>query len=535
MDTELSLFSSACYHVVNGFSDATLLSFIQTVEQIPLLLAHSSVSFHSKLIAIIEAGLFGAIKEVLKNRIDPRVQLRFLKFWDLLISTCSSIENLTLLFTDQATNALILYPFDFSSTEVLQGYITVLKGISMRLQEFDVGLLFTDDRKDCPLYSHSVPFIVSGDSVVVSGARLVILNCCLVKAPPLQAFITDRAHRSPFVYLLEHLGAADELEFVADLVNVAPLELRDFMLGKLKEELLKSDIVLLAKAAAFIANSRARPLLMQVISERIHTFPLTAPLTLGLLLFALDRKLILLDWAIHHGLVAMQPIPGFASAATVARTHDLLEAIGDVLLKQPSVPLVALALRVLEKFSREVPSVVNQVRRNLVASIRNAPVTPIMELITGPPEPRQRCDIDHFVRAHGEEPAADGTRQAILQLSEVLAAIGRWVGRHFQWFELESVADEGELRTFALANEQVVTLDGRGIRAGEELPLRQVVVGREKQLVTVSMHPRIARGVGPVEKTEFEFATVAAATEFQEAVMEVQRKMIDAMLDRFLE
>jgi hypothetical protein len=520
---------------VSDFSDATLLSFIQSVEQIPLVLANSSASFHSKLIALIETGLFSAIKEILKNRIDDRVQLRFLKFWDFLISTCSSIEHLTLLFTDQVTNALILYPFDFSSTEVLQCYITVLKGISMRLQEFDVGLLFTDDKKDCPLYSHSLPFIVSRDSVIVSGARLVILNCCLVKAPPLQAFMTDRAHRSPFVYLLDHLGAADELEFVSDLLNVAPLELRDFMLGKLKDELLKNDILLLAKAAAFVANSKARPLLMQVISERIHTFPLTAPLTLGLLLFALDRKLILLDWAIRYGLVTVQPIPGFASVATVAQTHNLLDAIADVLLKQPSVPLVALALRILEKFSREIPSVVNQIRRNLVALIKNAPVTPIMELITGRPEPRQRCDLDYLIATHGDDPAVDGTRQAILQLSEVLAAIGRWVGRHFQWFDPESLPDEGEARTFALANEQVLTLDGRAIRAGEELPLHRVVIGREKQLVTVSMHPRIARGLGPVEKTDFEFSSPAAAAEFQEAVVEVQRKIIDAMLDRFLE
>jgi hypothetical protein len=130
-----------------------------------------------------------------------------------------------LLFTDHVTNALILYPFDFSSTEVLQCYITILKGISMRLQEFDVGLLFTDDKRDCPLYSHLLPFIVSRDSVVVSGARLVLLNCCVIKAPPLQAFMTDRTHRSPFVYLLDHLGAADELEFVSDLLNVGVVRL----------------------------------------------------------------------------------------------------------------------------------------------------------------------------------------------------------------------------------------------------------------------------------------------------------------------
>jgi hypothetical protein len=156
-----------------------------------------------------------------------------------------------------------------------------------------------------------------------------------------------------------------------------------------------------------------------------------------------------------------------------------------------------------------------------------------MELITGRPEPRQRRDLDYLVATHGDETATDGTRQAILQLSEVLAAIGHWVGRPFQWFELESAPDEGEPRTFALANERVVTLNGRAIRAREELLLHRVV-RREKQWVTVSMHPRIARGVGPVENTEFELVSPRPATEFQEAVMEVQRKMIDAMLDRLL-
>jgi hypothetical protein len=104
-------------------------------------------------------------------------------------------------------------------------------------------------------------------------------------------------------------------------------------------------------------------------------------------------------------------------------------------------------------------------------------------------------------------------------LSEVLAAIGRSVGRHSQWFELESESDEGEPRTFVLANERVITLDGSAIRAGEELPLHRVVVGREKHWMTVSMRPSIVREMGPVEKTEFEFVSPGRATEFQEVVM----------------
>jgi hypothetical protein len=546
MEGDLAALAEACCRIGTDFSDADLAAFVQAVEKIPLFLANSTARFHEKLVAVVDAGLFSAIKGVLRNPLDLPVQLRFLKLWDFLVLTASSAENLTVLFAEQVTNTMVLYPFDFSSTEILQGYMAVLKGISMRVRDFDADLLFTADTHDCPLYSHSVPFIVNRDSIVVSAASLVVLNCCLVKAPRLQNFITDKVLRAPLVYLMDHMGT-DELEFLRDFLKVAPLELTDFILKHLRDRLLKGDIVLLAQAAVCLCNGAARSTIMEVVSERIHSFPIISPLALGLVLHALEQKLILLDWAVRHGLTPMPRVPRCAPSGPAIATEGFIAEITELLQMHRSVPLVALPLRILERLSPELPSAVGLVKQSIVGILRECPVAAIMENITKRPEQWMRCDIDYLLGVQEDAPRSqqpDQTRQAILQLSEVEAAIGRWRGQRFLWFDVREVEDESPEQTFTLANQESVVISACTlVYERDSFSLARAVVARDRRNVTfrvLEAHSKRSRASMvmdkmPIEERRFEFASSATATTFAQAIERVQRRIIDAMLDRLLE
>ena len=545
-DVELGGLETACHQVTRAFSNENLSSFVQELDQIPLILANSTYSFHAKLISVTEAGLFTTLRSVLTNPLEVQVQLKLLKFWDFLVSTCSSIEELTLIFDDQITNMVILYPFDFSSTEVLQSYVTVLKGISIKAREIDIGMLFTPDHSECPLYSHSVPFIVSKDSVVVSAARLVVLNVCLIKDPLLQSFISDEVSRAPFSFMINNLNA-DELSFLGDFLDVAPYDMVQFTMVKLEEKLRVCDLPLLTKAVMFLEGTKAKSLLMRVVSERIHRFPVTLPLALGLLLFALERKLILLDWAVKYGLTDRPSFALYSSKVPIPTdTCCFREEVKQVLLQKLSVPLVALPLRVLEKLYKEPPKEVYMTNNSIIEDLKAMPVNEIMQYLLGKPDPRQRCDLDYLLKLN--EDGADEisrSRMRLGQLCEVQASIGRWVSSPFTWFKIEDI--EGTtLESFTAVDGQQLKLTSTKLLIGEteSLDLSAVYVGHRdsktgRKVTLVSVPNDISRAGSSmnllslkVEERELQFPSASVASSFVAGLEKIHGEMICAMLDR---
>jgi hypothetical protein len=243
----------------------------------------------------------------------------------------------------------------------------------------------------------------------------------------------------------------------------------------------------------------------------------------------------------------MPRVPRYAASQPPIPTEGFIPEITELLQMRMSVPLVALPLRILEKLSPELPSAVGLVKQAILGIIKECPVAAIMEIITKRPEQRMRCDIDYLLRVHEDAASSqqpDKTHQAILQLSEVEAAIGRWKGQRFFWFELPEVEDEGPQQVFALPNQQSLTISGSKIVCERDsFSLARTAVARERRIVTLRVleaHTRRARASMlmdkmPMEERRFEFASSAAATSFAEAIERVQRRIIDAMLDGLLE
>jgi hypothetical protein len=545
---DLGKLNAASGRVIASASPETISAFFQEVDAIPLTLANCSDSFHSKLIALAETGLFSAMRSVIKNPIDASLQLRLLKFWDFLISTSGSVAELTLVFADQLVNAIILYPFEFQTIEVLQSYVTVLKGISMRAKDLDVAYLFTRDGNDCPLYSHAVPWIVSKDSVVVSAARLVVLNLCNCRNPMLESFISAKVIRAPFTPLIEHANSDDLVFLGEDLLSVAPLELYEFVMSQLEAKLMTADLTYVARAVLFLEGTPAKYLLVNAVSKRLCEFPLNSPLTMGLLLHVLEKRLLLLDSAIKWGITPPVKVPTFSAHPIDRESGNLIGEVIQILLQRPSVVMVALALRIIEKLHKEIPSVIFDLNRSLVEELQTIDPSELMEPLIGRLEPRHRCDLDFLLRTEEKDgpdvwQAVPRGRQAILKLAEVQASIGRYTGQHFSWFQLEDIEESRHIQSFQLANGHSLALSTSSLTDdGESMSVGRFYIlptkGKEKKAVTIVMPPQVGErrvsliNLKMTEKT-FELQP-AAVTSLKSAVWKVQREVIDRMLDKLL-
>ncbi|OHT01610.1 hypothetical protein TRFO_07518 [Tritrichomonas foetus] len=560
-DFDFENLEPVCETVTRSFSDETLGQFMAQLDEIPNVMANSTTSTKDKLISMQNANIFIAINEIFKNQVDVRTQLKILKFWDFVISTCSSPEELAILFTDNVTNNLINYHFDFTSTEVIQSYVTVLKGISLKAKKIDPANFLTQNETECPLYSHCISFISSKDSIVVSAARLVVLNMCLIKYPPLQAFISDQVSREPLESLIENIGE-DELSFLGDFLNVAPLTLKSLVITRLRKKLTNCALPLLCRAATFLCDSPAHSMLVETLSTRIHMFPVTSPLTLGLLLYCLEKRLILLDAAIKWGLIQSPEIPRFSKETKKVIAHgDFCDELKEVLTQRLSIPCTALSLRCLEMIYKDIPKPVLDVNTRIMEELKTFNSNKIVQIILESPEARQRCDIEFLLENQLAEPETDDEKIALLQLAEVQSSIGRWRGKRFQWFTLGELSNDDantgvhssefgpigneNVKEFRTVDDKTISLSKAGLTLtdGRKLPTSSIYLKKKNgkvrkyaDIVYVQFDKNarsiIALQNKKVEQFHIEFPSTSVSLSFEAEMIIIQKELMARMFEQ---
>ena len=150
-------FNNTNFNFPKAFSDKSLAQFITQIEDIPKLFSNSPDSFSNKLDKLANEGLFAFLNTIFDHPIDPKFQLKILKFLDFLISSASLSSEYEIIFRDDILNKLILYQFDYSSEDILRSYFTVLKGISLKTKEIDPQhLLIESSSQRMPAFHSSI-------------------------------------------------------------------------------------------------------------------------------------------------------------------------------------------------------------------------------------------------------------------------------------------------------------------------------------------------------------------------------------------
>lgn len=358
---DLGELRSICQSVVRNYTENTLNEFVQVLSSIPETMANFGASYYSKLLSISATGLFSTIGFIFKNKVNRNAQLKILKFWDMLIETCNNESELRILFTENALNNLIMYPFEFCG-EILQSYITVLKELSMKIFLIDIKFLLTDDMNDCPILSHSVPFIVHKDSIVLSGARLILLNLCGLNNERLNQIIINDFTNYPLKTLLNEMKQ-DDFIFLDDLIKISPVEISKIIIQRVRESLKGKDIIKISKSVLFLTNENTKDMIIDLVKQRLNEFPNTDVLTLSLLLYCIENKMI--------------DIKDLNYFSTENFKNDILE----IFKKQETYELFSISLELIGILFKELPTVIYDVKKELINSIEKTSVKELMHLI----------------------------------------------------------------------------------------------------------------------------------------------------------
>ena len=368
--------------------------FIIELDEIPNLLANSSLSYFDKLNSLVSSGLFQAFDIIFRNNeiINDSQQIKFLKFWDFIFQSCNKEEEINILFENNLVNDLIMFRFDFNSIEVVQSLLTVLKGLSLKTKLINPNLLYTNDFKFCPLLTRSIPFIVYPDSIVISAARFILLNLCLIKDVNMQILLNSNDVYNYIGKLISNMDI-DEMAFIADLLDVSSLSLKDFILEKIKEVLLQCDFFNFSKIVSNLSNSIVKSTIMLVISNRMNNFQINSVFSLSLLFYLLNHHLILYDTALENGLIYYQEIPSFSNCKNkkIIPKNNFKNDIYNILSKPSSIESFYLGLQIISILEPN-SSFIKEINNKLIETLRNFDKTEILMKYLLDKIPRQRFE-----------------------------------------------------------------------------------------------------------------------------------------------
>lgn len=557
--------------VNNDGKNENISLFFSELENLPQIISQSTMTFKDKLIELDKIGLFKTISTILHNTIHYTLEMKLIHFLDFLISTASSKSELEFLFTNGYLNFIIHYPYNFSFIDILQSYLTVLKGLSLKVKDIDTNLLFTseninlnskllneyeveiyssnDPSIDCPLFSHSLPFLIFDDSIVISSARCIILSLCLIPDSKMSNFICEKTPKSTIEKLIDTIDA-DGFAFLADFLNFAPPSLVSITLEILKSKLLNSTFEMISLAASFLENSPAKYVITEVISERLPTFDLSNPVALGLLLFGLEKKCILYDAALNCSLYKEDAIfvPNFNSidplqnSGFIPTGRNLKIMLENVFLKKQSITSVAICLDIFKILSPKIiPKIVYELRTVLINSLKVEANSGLMASLILPSQHKSRTDLE-YLRDLKLDPISV-SQMHLFQLAEVQNAIGRWTNKPFSWFSLPENVEVKSFENSSLMTEhqetlfispQKIEIDGINTYKTKRIILQPRINGKNIVKFLYVQEPTSKRSSFSLVKKEeiqLNFLSSEDAKYFEEMIEKIQVQMINIMLD----
>lgn len=523
--------ASVCEAIIETQTDENLAKFSDLTDALPTKMLDMSGSFTEKLLFLKDNKFFAGLLSAFKLPLSIEQQLRILKLWDIFFQTASAKEDYDILFSDNLTNEVILYAFEYNSEDVRQSYATVLKGISLKFKDFDHNLLIYN--RQIPILAHSLPFINNQDSITVSAMRFVILNICLTTNETIREAICDKVSYAPIENLISDIDA-DGFAFLADFFAVAPTSLKNFTYNTLRKKIDMSPPAFFASALSFLTSSPAKSLLMDIIGNKINTWDLKDPAILGILLFALEKKLIKLDIAIRVGFISAT-VPLFdQSSQNYSQKFDLPKELASVMLELISPLHVAIILRILALLYDHIYSSVIDAKKKIIEMLKSEENQEVIKSIIYQPNPlRIRTDLEFTSKAYTNPSKYDSL---MLMLAEIQNYCAKFHQSSFSWFEITTPNETQEV-IFNLQNEgQRIVADGNVLRFNEtEMPLKSCIVSLEtKKYVTIKVvqYDTTKKFRIPQESNySFDFESGNVAQAFIDYVSSMQKKFVDTMLD----
>ncbi|KAH0788673.1 hypothetical protein GPJ56_007355 [Histomonas meleagridis] len=420
----------------------------------------------------------------------------------------------------------------------------------MKFKIINPSYLFSSEKRTCALHTNASPFISSTDSISVSAARLVILNLCLLKEPPILDIIDLKPTKKHYVHFVDTLSTVDDgFDFLSDLFDVSPPQLTNLLVSIFKskfnpDKTNQIDIHLLGCSLQFLSESPLRPVLIHTVSKYLPTLPMNDILSLGILLYSISFKILYLDVAIKLGFI-QNPISEMKSISKHQQTNNenkdnnkekAIDKIKSCMLSSPMH--LTVILRIFEKLYKKFPGEIYRLlikNRNylidvLLANEQNLKMAYFINAI-----PPQRFDFDFLSSPKGIE--QNSIPISLNELIEIEYSICRQNSKRFGWFTF-SPEDSNVYEVFpTLDPSKPVKLSATDLIIGEKnyrlWKFTFVQLNRknvEIEITNDSGGRRVSLIMVQKARIEIPFAHAKIAKKFTEELLKYQKELIEEML-----
>lgn len=181
-----------------------------------------------------EKNILGLFVQLGESKPSIAVQIQLLQTLSILVQNIATRTSLYYILSNNYVNKLLECPFAFTKEDdVRDWYVTLLKALSLRLNEETVQFFFDTSNNSFPLYAQALKFKRCSETMVKVAVKTLTLNVYKVQDDRVRSFILGYQKMAYFRDIVEY---ANELALkIQGLLNLWSPSMAPILIDKLEE------------------------------------------------------------------------------------------------------------------------------------------------------------------------------------------------------------------------------------------------------------------------------------------------------------
>ncbi|TMW57403.1 hypothetical protein Poli38472_003328 [Pythium oligandrum] len=181
-----------------------------------------------------EKNILGLLVELGESKPSVAVQIQLLQTLSLLVQNIATRTSLYYILSNNYVNKLLECPFAYDTDDdVRDWYVTLLKALSLRLNEDTVQFFFNTSNQSFPLYVQALRFGRCSETMIKVAVKTLMLNVLRVQDERVRRFLLEYQDMAYFQDIVEY---ANEMALkIQGLMNIWTPTATAAMTDKLEE------------------------------------------------------------------------------------------------------------------------------------------------------------------------------------------------------------------------------------------------------------------------------------------------------------
>lgn len=203
---------------------------IETLRQIAELMIWGDQHNPEFFDFFLENNILSYFLRILAQKTNRQVKEQLIQTLSILVENIRNENSMYYLLSNNHMNELITHKFDFSDDELMAYYISLLKTLSLKLNQNTIQFFYNSLENDFPLYNEAIKFFNHKESMIRIAVRTLTLNVYKVEDEAMRNYILDKTAAPYFSNIVWFIR--DQCTSLDALVNKTPInkaKLEDFV------------------------------------------------------------------------------------------------------------------------------------------------------------------------------------------------------------------------------------------------------------------------------------------------------------------